>query len=122
MNLLFKIIYAAHANGTHHKLALDALRHLQCERADQWRAVFLKHAEQYLIGSKLPDKEFKDFAIKDQGVSSTYYDKIVSSMYPVGLTPNIIEERQMNAVAMDVFSRLMISVWLRIARPKKLAM
>ncbi|MGB5942367.1 MAG: ATP-dependent Clp endopeptidase proteolytic subunit ClpP [Leeuwenhoekiella sp.] len=53
-------------------------------------------------------KEFKDFAIKDQGVSSTYYDKIMSSMYPVGLTPNIIEERQMNAVAMDVFSRLMM--------------
>ena len=61
MNLTFKIIYAAHANGTHHKLALDALRHLQCERADAWRAVFLKNAEQYLIGSKLPDKEFKDF-------------------------------------------------------------
>ena len=53
-------------------------------------------------------KEFKDFAIKDQGISSTYYDQIVSSMYPVGLTPNIIEERQMNAVAMDVFSRLMM--------------
>ncbi len=29
-------------------------------------------------------------------------------MTPVGLTPNIIEERQMNAVAMDVFSRLMM--------------
>ena len=53
-------------------------------------------------------KEFEKFAIKDQGVSSTYYDKIMSSMYPVGLTPNIIEERQMNAVAMDVFSRLMM--------------
>ncbi|UAB81630.1 ATP-dependent Clp endopeptidase proteolytic subunit ClpP [Marixanthomonas sp. SCSIO 43207] len=53
-------------------------------------------------------KEFKKFAIKDQGVSSLYYDKIVSSMNPVGLTPNIIEERQMNAVAMDVFSRLMM--------------
>ena len=53
-------------------------------------------------------KEFKDFAIKDQGISSTYYDQILSSMYPVGLTPNIIEERQMNAVAMDVFARLMM--------------
>ncbi len=53
-------------------------------------------------------KEFKDFAIKDQGINSMYYDKIVSSMYPVALTPNIIEERQMNAVAMDVFSRLMM--------------
>ncbi|GER60983.1 ATP-dependent Clp endopeptidase proteolytic subunit ClpP [Patiriisocius marinus] len=53
-------------------------------------------------------KEFKKYAIKDQGISSTYYDKIMSSMYPVNLTPNIIEERQMNAVAMDVFSRLMM--------------
>ena len=53
-------------------------------------------------------KEFKNFAIKDQGVSSTYYDSILTSMYPVGLTPNIIEERQMNAVSMDVFSRLMM--------------
>ena len=52
--------------------------------------------------------EFKKYAIKDQGVNSMYYDKIMSSMYPVGLTPNIIEERQMNAVAMDVFSRLMM--------------
>ena len=53
-------------------------------------------------------KEFEKFAIKNQGVSSTYYDKIMGSMYPTNLTPNIIEERQMNAVAMDVFSRLMM--------------
>jgi ATP-dependent Clp protease, protease subunit len=53
-------------------------------------------------------KEFKSFTTKDHGISSTYYDKIVSSMHPMGLTPNIIEERQMNAVAMDVFSRLMM--------------
>lgn len=53
-------------------------------------------------------KEFKNYAIKDQGISSTHYDAILTSMYPVGLTPNIIEERQLNAVAMDVFSRLMM--------------
>jgi len=53
-------------------------------------------------------KEFEDFAIKDQGISSTYYNKIISSMYPVGLTPNIIEERQMNIAIFDVFSRLMM--------------
>ncbi|MDN3725223.1 ATP-dependent Clp endopeptidase proteolytic subunit ClpP [Aequorivita sp. SDUM287046] len=52
--------------------------------------------------------EFRNFAIKDQGINDMYYDKIISSMYPVSLTPNIIEERQMNAVAMDVFSRLMM--------------
>ncbi len=53
-------------------------------------------------------KEFKNYAIKDQGISSMYYDKIMSSMYPTNMTPNIIEERQMNAIAMDVFSRLMM--------------
>lgn len=53
-------------------------------------------------------KEFKNYAIKDQGISSMYYDKIMSSMYPVNMTPNIIEERQLNAIAMDVFSRLMM--------------
>ena len=54
------------------------------------------------------EKEFKNYATNHQGINSMYYDKIVSSMNPMGLTPNIIEERQMNAVAMDVFSRLMM--------------
>ena len=53
-------------------------------------------------------KEFKKFATKDQGISSTYYNDIVSSMFPSGLTPNIIEERQMNIAIFDVFSRLMM--------------
>lgn len=53
-------------------------------------------------------KEFEKFAIKDQGISSTYYNQIMSSMYPTGLTPNIIEERQMNIAVFDVFSRLMM--------------
>ncbi len=52
--------------------------------------------------------EFRNFAVKDQGINNMYYDQIISSMYPQNLTPNIIEERQMNAVAMDVFSRLMM--------------
>ncbi|MCM4164974.1 MULTISPECIES: ATP-dependent Clp endopeptidase proteolytic subunit ClpP [unclassified Arenibacter] len=53
-------------------------------------------------------KEFKNYAIKHQGINSMYYDTILSNMYPTNLTPNIIEERQLNAVAMDVFSRLMM--------------
>ncbi|MGI9479077.1 MAG: DUF4332 domain-containing protein [Hyphomicrobiaceae bacterium] len=61
MNLLFRIVYAAHANGTHHKLALDALRHLENGNAEHWQRLFLSHAEVYLEGSKAPDKEFKDF-------------------------------------------------------------
>jgi ATP-dependent Clp protease protease subunit len=53
-------------------------------------------------------KEFEKFATKDQGINSNYYSKIITSMTPMGMTPNIIEERQMNVVAMDVFSRLMM--------------
>ena len=53
-------------------------------------------------------KEFKKFAVKDQGVNPMYFDKMVDSMTPTNLTPNIIEERQMNVLAMDVFSRLMM--------------
>jgi ATP-dependent Clp protease protease subunit len=53
-------------------------------------------------------KEFENYAINHKGINSNYYDKIITSMIPVGMTPNIIEERQMNAVAMDVFSRLMM--------------
>ncbi len=48
-------------------------------------------------------KEFKKFAVKDQGFNSMYIDKIVSSV-----TPYIIEERQLNVAQMDVFSRLMM--------------
>jgi len=53
-------------------------------------------------------KEFEKYATKHHGINSNYYEKIVTSMNPTGMTPNIIEERQMNAVAMDVFSRLMM--------------
>lgn len=63
------------------------------------------------------NKEFKKFATKDQGINSNYYSKIVSSMMPMGMTPNIIEERQMNAVAMDVFSRLMMDRIIFLGTP-----
>ena len=53
-------------------------------------------------------KEFKNYAINHAGINSMYYDSIISSMYPVGMTPNIIEERQMNIAIFDVFSRLMM--------------
>ena len=61
MNLLFRIVFAAHAKGTHHKLALDALRNLKCMDNDLWQRAFLAHAKLYLEGSKAPDDEFKDF-------------------------------------------------------------
>ena len=53
-------------------------------------------------------KEFKKYATQHHGINSMHYDQIMSSLYPVNMTPNIIEERQLNAIAMDVFSRLMM--------------
>ena len=53
-------------------------------------------------------KEFEKYATKHHGINSNYYNDIVSSMMPQGMTPNIIEERQMNIAIFDVFSRLMM--------------
>lgn len=61
MSLIYRIVYAAHANGTHHKLALDALMQLQHPQAEVWRNLMLKHVGLYLEGSKDPDNKFKDF-------------------------------------------------------------
>jgi predicted flap endonuclease-1-like 5' DNA nuclease len=61
MSLLFRIVYAAHAKGTHHKLALDALRQLDDANAEGWQRLFLKHADLYMDGAKAPDDQFKDF-------------------------------------------------------------
>jgi ATP-dependent Clp protease protease subunit len=54
-------------------------------------------------------KEFKKYATKHMGINSLHVDSYIeSSLQPVGLTPNIIEERQMNVASMDIFSRLMM--------------
>jgi ATP-dependent Clp protease protease subunit len=58
-------------------------------------------------------EEFRKFAVKGQGISSTTIDKYINHIqsisYPsvIGMTPNIVEERQMRATVIDVFSRLM---------------
>ena len=61
MTMLFEIVYATKANGTHHKLAMDALHHLENDNSSDWQRLFLKHIDVYLEGSKAPDKDFKDF-------------------------------------------------------------
>ena len=53
-------------------------------------------------------KEFRKFATKHQGINNLYYDKIVKQITPTGMTPYIMEERQLNVSQLDVFSRLMM--------------
>jgi ATP-dependent Clp protease protease subunit len=57
--------------------------------------------------------EFEKYAVKHRGISSLtlhdYTSAVSAGVFtPRGLTPNIIEERQMNIAVMDVFSRLMM--------------
>ncbi len=51
--------------------------------------------------------EFRKYALKHIGINSMTLYKYTSVLNEY-ITPNIIEERQLNAVAMDVFSRLMM--------------
>ncbi len=91
MSLLYRIVYAAHANGTHHKLALDALNLLQGPDAPRWQNLFLKHSKVYLEGSKAPDNTFKDFKnhvlhVRDgywggaPEKAEAWYDKLLKSL------------------------------------------
>lgn len=57
-----------------------------------------------------PD-EFKKYATKHLGMSSMHMEKYAEAVGVPninGFTPQVIEERQMNIVGMDVFSRLMM--------------
>ncbi len=54
--------------------------------------------------------EFKKYATKHMGMSTMHLEKYMETSVPNinGFTPQVIEERQMNVVGMDVFSRLMM--------------
>lgn len=55
--------------------------------------------------------EFKKYAIKHMGINSAHLEKYMSQVSVPNIhafTPTVIEERSMNVVGMDVFSRLMM--------------
>ena len=54
--------------------------------------------------------EFHSYATKHMGMSSMHLEKYMQTTVPniQGFTPQVIEERQLNVVGMDVFSRLMM--------------
>jgi ATP-dependent Clp protease, protease subunit len=55
-------------------------------------------------------EEFKKYATLHLGMSSMHLEKYMDTMVPQikGFTPQVIEERSLNIVGMDVFSRLMM--------------
>ena len=61
-------------------------------------------------------KEFQKYAMSDHGLSSMnmhYYQKQIEG----SMTPYILEEREMRATQMDIFSRLMMDRLLWVAGP-----
>ena len=61
-------------------------------------------------------KEFKKYAMSDHNVSSSkldYYEKQIEN----SMTPYILEEREMRATQIDIFSRLMADRLLWVAGP-----
>jgi len=61
-------------------------------------------------------KEFQKYAMSDHNVSSSklnYYEKQIES----SMTPYILEEREMRATQIDIFSRLMMDRLLWVAGP-----
>jgi len=55
-----------------------------------------------------PSDEFKKYAVKHRGISSTTLHSYSTAAITSSMTPYIIEERQLNVAQMDVFSRLMM--------------
>lgn len=61
MSLLYAVVFASRCRSNHHRLAVDALRHLQSPDAEKWQNLLLHYHDDYLAGAKAPDEEFKDF-------------------------------------------------------------
>jgi predicted flap endonuclease-1-like 5' DNA nuclease len=61
MSLLYAVVFASRCRSNHHRIAVDALRHLQSPDSARWRDLLLMHEREYLAGAKAPDDVFKDF-------------------------------------------------------------
>lgn len=62
------------------------------------------------------NKEFEKFAHGKKGISSLTMHRF-NSIYNNYISPTIIEERQLNVISMDVFSRLMMDRIIFIGLP-----
>jgi predicted flap endonuclease-1-like 5' DNA nuclease len=61
MSLLYNVVFASRCRSNHHRLAVDALRHLRAPDAERWAEMLLGHHREYLTGAMAPDEVFKDF-------------------------------------------------------------
>ncbi len=80
MSLLLNVIFAGHARSTHHKLALDALKHMQGVNAAAWTDMIIWQHAAYLEGAKAPDDDFKDFKNHVLHVNENFWGGAIASV------------------------------------------
>jgi hypothetical protein len=61
VSLLHSTVFHSVCRTTHHRIAVDALRHLRVPDAEKWTDLFLMQHTELLAGSQAPDERFKDF-------------------------------------------------------------
>ncbi|MBL8780223.1 MAG: DUF4332 domain-containing protein, partial [Alphaproteobacteria bacterium] len=59
MSMFYRLVMNSVCRSNHHRLAIDALRHLKNPQAEAWRDLFLDNHGRYLAGAKAPDEVFK---------------------------------------------------------------
>ncbi|MFL5338577.1 MAG: DUF4332 domain-containing protein [Gemmataceae bacterium] len=80
MSLLFSVLSAWKCHGTHHQLAMQAVRRLRGPDADAWRNLFLSQLTYYLAGSQAPDDEFHDYRNHVLHVRENYWGGAVAAV------------------------------------------
>jgi hypothetical protein len=48
MSLLYAVVFASRCRSNHHRIAVDALRHLQDPAGEDWRNLLLNFHDDYL--------------------------------------------------------------------------
>jgi hypothetical protein len=61
VSLLLSTVFHGVCRVTHHRIVVDALRHLRLPEAEKWMDLLLMHHGELLSGSVAPDVRFKDF-------------------------------------------------------------
>ncbi len=73
MSLLLSLVFRSVCRTTHHRIVVDALRHLREADAESWTDLLLVHHGELLAGSMAPDDRFCDFASHVVHIKESYW-------------------------------------------------
>jgi hypothetical protein len=73
VSLLLSLVFRGVCRTTHHRIAVDAVRHLRSAEAEQWMDMLLVHHRELLAGSMAPDERFGEFRSHVIHVAENYW-------------------------------------------------